>query len=118
MVTTRQIIFAFHACGTYKMFLEYHVAFSYPRLSDGSDGFACSYPLPTFVADTPDVWYTDKSSATDKSVVEIFSSDALIFGSYSAYQIYKDNIAGVFTSKVSKYFSSFAVTHNIITRTH
>jgi hypothetical protein len=27
MVTTCQIIFAFHACGTYKMFREYHVAF-------------------------------------------------------------------------------------------
>jgi hypothetical protein len=94
-----------------KCFVNIMSHFSYPRLSDGSDGFACSYPLPTYVAATADAWYTDKSSATDKSVVEIFASDALIFNNHSAYEIYQDNIAKVFSSTVSKYFSSFAVSY-------
>jgi beta-amylase len=65
-----QFVASFHECG-------------------GNVGDTCNIPLPSFVIDVPDIWYTDKDQNHDKEYISLFA-DNITIADRTPLQMYSD----------------------------
>jgi beta-amylase len=70
-----QFVASFHMCG-------------------GNVGDTCNIPLPAFVNDVADIWYTDKDKNQDKEYISLFADNVTIDGR-TPLQMYSDWMAAM-----------------------